>query len=205
MAKDNKPKWYVVWRGVAPGIYSTWEAAKPHINGVAGARYKSYPTKQAAEEAYAAGPPAAGVAAKRVVPVRNCLLPSFAVDAACDMTTGVMEYRGVDVETEAEIFRMGPFYDSSNNLGEFLAIVHCLAFCKQRGLAEPIYTDSRTALSWLRKKKAKTTVPQTPANAPVFELLTRAERWLQTNTYPNAVLKWDTEKWGENPADFGRK
>jgi ribonuclease HI len=127
------------------------------------------------------------------------------VDAACDMTTGVMEYRGVDTETAAEIFRMGPFQDSSNNLGEFLAVVHALAFMKERSMALPVYTDSKTALAWVRNKKAKTTVQRTSGNALVFELIARAETWLRNNTYPNLVLKWETEQWGEVPADFGRK
>jgi ribonuclease HI len=39
----------------------------------------------------------------------------------------------------------------------------------------------------------------------VFELIKRAEEWLSTNSYVNHILKWETEQWGENPADFGRK
>jgi ribonuclease HI len=204
MASAKKQKWYVVWSGHRPGIYTSWDEAKNQIHGVAGAQYKSYETHSEAKEAFETGP--VRLAAKRPAPtVRGCILPSFAVDAACDMTTGVMEYRGVDVETGAEIFRMGPYLDSSNNLGEFLAIVHCLAFCKQRGLTEPIYTDSRTALAWIRHRKAKTTVHHTNGNKPVFDLIDRAEQWLEKNTYPNRVLKWETKEWGENPADFGRK
>lgn len=204
MAAAKKQKWYVVWTGNSPGIYTSWDEAKKQIHGVTGAQYKSYESHSEAKEAFETGP--VRLAAKRPSPtVRGCILPSFAVDAACDMTTGVMEYRGVDVETGAEIFRMGPYLDSSNNLGEFLAIVHCLAFCKQRGLVEPIYTDSRTALAWIRHRKAKTTVQRTPGNKPVFDLIERAEQWLEKNTYPNRVLKWETKQWGENPADFGRK
>lgn len=208
MAAVKKPKWYVVWSGNEPGIYTSWDDAQRQIHGVSGARYKAFERYADAREAFERGPEPISRSSRAVPtppPIRGCLVPSFAVDAACDMTTGVMEYRGVDVETGAEIFRMGPYPDSSNNIGEFLALVHCLAFCKQRGLREPIYTDSRTALSWIRHRKAKTTVERTKANIPVFELVARAERWLETNTYPNPVLKWDTKEWGENPADFGRK
>jgi len=206
MANVKKPKWYVVWAGVTPGVYTSWEKAKVQIHEFPGAKYKSYENQQQAEAAFGQGYPVISSSRHPVIPSsRNCLLPSFAVDAACDMTTGVMEYRGVDVETGAEIFGMGPYQGSSNNHGEFLAIVHCLAFCKQRGLSEPIYTDSRTALSWVKHRLAKTTVIKTTQNTEVFSLIARAENWLKANTYPNRILKWETKKWGENPADFGRK
>ncbi|MCX6140946.1 MAG: ribonuclease H family protein [Candidatus Kapabacteria bacterium] len=204
MAAVKKSKWYVVWTGHNPGIYTSWDDAKKQIHGVPGAQYKSYESPSAAKEAFERGH--VHVASQRPRAThRNCILPSLAVDAACDMTTGVMEYRGVDVGTGTEIFRMGPYLDSSNNLGEFLAVVHALAYCKQNGIALPIYSDSRTALSWVRNKLAKTTVARTYGNAEVFALIARAETWLKTNTYPNVVLKWKTKEWGENPADFGRK
>ena len=159
MAAAKKQKWYVVWTGNSPGIYTTWDEAKKQIHGVAGAQYKSYESHSEAKEAFETGP--VRLAAKRPTPtVRGCILPSFAVDAACDMTTGVMEYRGVDVETGAEIFRMGPYLDSSNNLGEFLAIVHGLALLKQKGFDMPIYSDSVNAINWIKQKKCKTKLPR---------------------------------------------
>ena len=57
----------------------------------------------------------------------------------------------------------------------------------------------------MRQKKCKTKLPQTAVNAPIFNLIARAERWLQTHTYTNPIIKWETERWGEIPADFGRK
>lgn len=212
MASTPKQKWYVVWHGHNPGVYGSWAEAGAQVQGVPGAKYKSFPTRTEAEAAFAdhhAAHIGTGSPTKRT-PKRTTLpadvrLPSIAVDAACDMTTGVMEYRGVDIASGSELFRMGPFQDSSNNLGEFLALVHALGYCKQQGLDVPIYSDSRTALSWVRRKHAKTTVAQTPGNAAVFALITRAEQWLHDNSYRNPILKWDTESWGENPADFGRK
>ncbi|MBU3740821.1 MAG: ribonuclease H [Candidatus Kapabacteria bacterium] len=208
-------KWYVVWHGHNPGVYDSWDAAGKQVQGVPGAKYKSFPSKAEAEAAFVDGAAlhissASGGTSKRPKAGPRALpaavrLPSIAVDAACDMTTGVMEYRGVDLATGAEIFRMGPFQDSSNNLGEFLAIVHALGWCKQQGSVVPIYSDSRTALSWVRRKFAKTTVVRTPGNAVVFDLIARAEDWVKKNAYANPVLKWNTEDWGENPADFGRK
>ena len=116
-----------------------------------------------------------------------------------------MEYRGVDTETQAEIFRLQPMKDGTNNIGEFLAIVHALAFMKQRNLSLPVYSDSKIAMSWVSQKVCKTKVPHTSHNEKIFELIARAEQWLHNNTYPNPILKWETQAWGENPADFGRK
>lgn len=201
-------KWYVVWSGREPGIYATWEECKQHVHGMAGARYRSFTSRAEAERAYAEGAPAivrSTPGVKTFVRRGGPILPSVSVDAACDMTTGVMEYRGVDTETQTELFRMGPYLDSTNNIGEFLALVHALAMLQRQGNPLPVYSDSRTALSWFKKKHAKTTVERTPRNADVFELLARAEQWLKNNPVPNHVLKWETTNWGENPADFGRK
>ena len=116
-----------------------------------------------------------------------------------------MEYRGVYVKTGEEIFRQGPFEDGTNNVGEFLALVHGLALLKQRNLDMPLYSDSKTAISWVKKRKAATKLERTARNAPIFELIERAEKWLQTNSFKTEILKWETEAWGEIPADFGRK
>ncbi len=216
MASVKKPKWYVIWVGHAPGVYTTWDKAKAQIHGFPGAQYKSFESSAEAQAAFTQGPIniTQGIAARagaqklaknRTMTNGGPIMPSISVDAACDMTSGVMEYRGVDTATQSELFRMGPYLDSSNNLGEFLAVVHALAYCKQNGITLPIYSDSRTAISWVRNKLAKTTVTKTYGNTDVFALIARAETWLTNNVYPNNILKWETKLWGENPADFGRK
>jgi ribonuclease HI len=116
-----------------------------------------------------------------------------------------MEYRGVDTATGAEVFHKGPFKNSTNNIGEFLALVHGLAQLKQQNSPLPIYTDSRTAIAWVRQKKCKTTLSPEIANPIVTDLVARAENWLKTNTFSTQIYKWETELWGEIPADFGRK
>ena len=94
---------------------------------------------------------------------------------------------------------------STNNIGEFLAIVHGLALLKKKGFDMPIYSDSANAISWVRQKKCKTKLPRTPETEELFLLIERAEKWLQGNTYTTPILKWETKEWGEIPADFGRK
>ena len=127
-------------------------------------------------------------------------------DISVSGNPGIMEYRGVDVMTGAELFRQGPFQDATNNIGEFLALVHALAFFHNTGNNHTaIYSDSRTAQAWVRDRKCKSKLERTDHNERVFELIGRAERWLATHTWQNRIIKWETDKWGEIPADFGRK
>jgi len=127
------------------------------------------------------------------------------VDAACSGNPGKMEYRGVCVATGEEIFHFGPLEGGTNNIGEFLGIVHALALLKQQNNAIPVYSDSTNAIKWVKKKKCNTKLKPTNENKYLFELISRAEKWLTENDYPNPIIKWETDKWGEIPADFGRK
>ena len=117
-----------------------------------------------------------------------------------------MEYRGVHIRTGKEIFRVGPLPDGTNNIGEFLALVHGLAWLKQQNRPNiPIYSDSRNAQLWIKAKSCRTKLERSGRNDQVFDLIDRAEKWLAVNKVTNPVLKWKTEEWGEIPADFGRK
>ena len=204
-------KFYVVWNGREPGVYDNWDDCHRQVESFAGANYKSFPDLESAGRAYSEGPEEyLKPAPKAMTPIMTALygspvFPSIAVDGACNGKTRDAEYQGVDAETGALIFRKGPFPDGTNNIMEFLAIVHALAFCAQRHLDIPVYSDSRTAMKWVRDKKAATKQLRTERNAVLFELVERAEKWLQTHAYPNRLLKWETEAWGEIPADFGRK
>lgn len=204
-------KFYVVWAGKEPGIYDSWEDCRRQVEGAKGAKYKAFPSVEEAKKAFA-GNPADYLQAKPkpMDPILDALygkpvVPSIAVDGACSGKTRDAEYQGVDVETGVAFFRKGPFADGTNNVMEFLAIVHALAYCRQQKLDIPVYSDSANAIKWVKQKKAATKLERTPRNAVLFELIRRAESWLQTNTYPNPLLKWETKVWGEIPADFGRK
>ncbi len=202
----NKKKYYVVWEGKNKGILHSWDACKKSIEGVKGAQYKSFTSYEEAKLALNnKAKYLFGAKAKSYTSKANIIKESLSVDAACSGNPGVMEYRGVYVKTGKEIFRMGPFEDGTNNIGEFLALVHGLAFLKKNEINTPIYSDSATAISWIKKKKCNTKLEQTPNNRDIFDLVERAEAWLKTNTYSTIILKWDTKSWGEIPADFGRK
>ncbi len=208
---SKKQKFYVVWQGRQPGIYERWDEAKIQVEGVEGARYKSFESKTEATEAYRQGPPkffrknAPTAASGRLPLVGKPIADSLSVDAACSGNPGVLEYQGVRTATKEPVFAMGPFPEGTINLGEFLAIVHALALLKKHDSALPVYSDSRTAIAWVRKKEVKTNLPRTARTEALFRLVDRALLWLRTNPYPNKILKWETEHWGENPADYGRK
>lgn len=205
-----KQKYYVVWHGVEPGIYDNWNACVAQVKGVEGAIYKSFGSREEAERAYTSSPYnyIGKQAAARKETARTwgneVQKHALAVDAACSGNPGPMEYRGVYLAENREIFHFGPM-QGTNNIGEFLAIVHGLALLDKAGQQMPIYSDSRTAISWVRQKKCKTKLERTPTTEPLFALIERAEKWLHTHTYSTPILKWETERWGEVPADFGRK
>lgn len=207
MAK-KKQKFYVVWVGREQGIFSDWDACRAQVEGFEGAKYKSYPTMEEARAAFMSDI-AESIGKKQPLIKREMpatiIYPSLSVDAACSGNPGVMEYQGVDTQTGQVIFHRGPFQAATNNIGEFLALVHGLAYMQKNGYTYPIYSDSRTAQSWVRQRKCKTKLPMTQENRQLFELIARAERWLNTNKYTTQIIKWDTDKWGEIPADFGRK
>ena len=236
-----RQKYYVVWNGPSPGVYSSWEACQEAVNGVSGAKYKSFKSQDEAEDAFEMGEEAyeeakasdagntstsskpresgessnSSKASEPIKPERPTFNPqalpaevireAIAVDAACSGNPGAMEYRGVYLANGREIFHFGPIH-GTNNIGEFLAIIHGLAILKQKGLdSMPIYSDSVNAQLWVRKHHCKTTLVRNDKTEKLHQMIERAEAWLKSNTYRNPIIKWQTDKWGEIPADFGRK
>jgi ribonuclease HI len=57
----------------------------------------------------------------------------------------------------------------------------------------------------VKQRKCKTKLERTEKTEALFQLIERAEKWLKENTYTTPLLKWETDVWGEVPADFGRK
>lgn len=218
----GKRKFYVVWVGREPGIYEDWDDCREQVNGFPNARYKEFDNQTAATIAFRGDPMneasiikaiadhnAAQVAAGGQLPLTDIpeINPdAIAVDGACAGNPGIMEYRGVDVKSGIELFHVGPFDDGTNNVAEYLALVHALAYLYNKGdSTTPVYSDSRTARSWVKNRGCRTKLQRTLRNDKIFELLARADLWVQTHRINNPVLRWDTEAWGEIPADFGRK
>lgn len=204
----DSSKYYVVWEGYEPGIYSSWQDCKLKIQNYPGAKYKSFKTPEEAKDAYNLGFYGYQKQKKLIsksFSTEGIKWKSIAVDAASSGNPGRMEYRGVVTKSKRVLFHMGPFPNGTNNIGEFLALVHGLAFLKEKKSDLPIYTDSRIAMSWIRQKKCKTKLARNSKNEKLFELIKRAEAWLAKNSFKNPILKWETKAWGEIPADFGRK
>ena len=207
-------KYYVIWKGKETGVFSSWDKVKKLVQGVEGAKYKSFISKTEANTAIKKKySDYQGSNSKKItlsdtdkarfgVPIKN----SLTVDAACSGNPGKMEYRGVLHHNKQEVFKMGPFKNGTNNIGEFLALVHGISLLKKKGLHSlPIYSDSKIAMSWIKKKTCRTNITFDASNNELLKLIHRAEKWLKENSFSNPILKWETKAWGEIPADFGRK
>lgn len=213
MSKKKK-KYYTVWKGHKKGVFETWNDCKAQITNFEGAQYKSFESFDAAKEALKGnyfnyvGKKAGFKSELSVEQLKKIGLPNYnsiSVDAASSGNPGIMEYRGVETKSKKQLFIQGPFEEGTNNIGEFLAIVHGLALLKKNNSDRILYTDSKTAISWVKKKRCNTKLERNEKNKALFELVDRAENWLKTNTYTTVIVKWETKAWGEIPADFGRK
>tara|TARA_B100000809_G_scaffold263113_1_gene315603 strand:- start:12958 stop:13590 length:633 start_codon:yes stop_codon:yes gene_type:complete len=207
-------KYYVIWEGKKRGVFTSWNVCKKNIDGYPRAKYKSFADKELAEKAFKGtyeeykgiSTKKKELSAEEKKTYGKPLLNTIAVDAACSGNPGLMEYRGVATSTATQLFIQGPYKSGTNNVGEFLALVHGLAWLQtKKQLTLPIYSDSRIAISWVKQRKCKTKLALNKDTAILFDLIKRAELWLKNNPYQNQILKWETKAWGEIPADFGRK
>ena len=202
---SKKQKYYVVWEGNNSGIFNTWDDCKIQTKNYKGAKYKSFKTLKEAKDAYSMS----YYEYKNIKPKKNDVEPpnynSISVDAASSGNPGKMEYQGVDTKSRRILFVQGPYKEATNNIGEFLALVHGLALLKKLKSNKIIYSDSITAISWVKKKKCQTKLVKNKNNKEVFDLIKRAIEWLSNNSYNTKIVKWETKHWGEIPADFGRK
>ncbi len=203
-----KQRYYVVWKGRKTGIFTSWAECERAITGYPGAEYKAFDSRAEADRALAAGyeqhrgKPASNQ--KWLFAVEQPILPSIAVDAACSGSPGRLEFRAVETASGDPIFQEGPFADGTNNVGEFLAIVEAMRWLDEHQRNWPVYSDSANAIGWVRLKKCNTQLARLPSNRKLFELIAESEKWLRFLTR-RRILKWDTQAWGEIPADYGRK
>lgn len=226
-------RFYVVFAGRQPGVYDDFNDAMEQVDGFDGASFKSYASPEQAAEAFRRfdrKSDSRSIGALLINATQQKRkeqgtrgredrietktdyfafpeidLNGWAVDASCMGNPGVMEYRGVELMSGKEIFRVGPFKKGTNNIGEFLAIVHALALMQQKGERHTVYSDSVSGMAWVRNRKVKTQLARNKDTEPVFRMMERALSWLNTHQYDVQIRKWDTDRWGEVPADFDRK
>lgn len=223
-------RYYAVFKGRHPGVYDDYNDAMEQVDGYEGAVFKSYATPEEAASAYRRGTvrdTAAQLGSFLINASRHRKKPEkdddrierhpdyfsfpeidlkgWAVDASCLGNPGVMEYRGVELMSGKELFKVGPFKKGTNNIGEFLAIVHALALMARMNENHTIYSDSVSGMAWVRNRKVKTQLARNADTEQLFRMMERAMSWLNTHRYDTKILKWDTDRWGEIPADFGRK
>ena len=206
-----KQKWYVVLKGRKPGVYISWDKAKEQIFEFTGAVYKSFEDQKVAEEAWAKkrfpnsessySAPKSLTKGKKLAPPQGDYI---VVDASSIGVPGPTEYQGFLMPEKRLLFSKHIGL-ATNNLGEFLGIVHALAYLYQNESTLPVYSDSITALSWVAKRKVKSELERNAQTEAAWSLVDRALIWLNTHQFTNRIWKWETQHWGENPADYGRK
>lgn len=199
-------KHYTVWVGHKIGVCSTWEECQKRTKGFSGARFKSFPTKAEADQAFIDGPDGAVAAPGTLTNTKGYIEDSISVDVGTQGNPGIMEFKGVNTSNGALLFEGGPYTLGTNNMGEFLGIVTGLQYLQeQQKFTTPVYTDSVTALTWIRNKKVASTLVRNDQTSKLWEDIEEAIQWLKENDYQNPLLKWDTVAWGEIKADYGRK
>lgn len=205
-------KFYTVRKGRKPGVYSTWAECEAQVKGFKGAEFKSFESKSIAEHALIHGwnigakpEKTSGSQEKGLAEPLDYIKESISVDAACSGNPGEMEYQGVDTETGEQLFSSRVYPVGTNNLGEFLAVVHALRYLHEKGSDMPVYSDSVSAIAWVRNRHVKTNLVRKRETEALWQHIDLAIEWLYKHDYPNPILKWETKIWGEVKADFGRK
>lgn len=202
MAKNTH---YVVWVGRNTGIFNDWATTEAQVKGFPGAKFKGFPSEDAAKVAY-------GMHENKQSTAKANPIPSgvfLTVDAAFSGKTKILEWRGVLVENgkKTEVFRSAAYRGGSANVGEYLALVQGIQYLSNKNMSIPIYSDSLNAQKWIRDKKHSS---EAEVSTALKELMDLSDAYLQAGGYAAVknkikIIDWETSKWGEIAADFGRK
>ena len=146
----SKKKFYVVWRGKKPGIYTSWQVCKRQIDGFEKSAYKSFSTLAQAElafknkyEDYIGKKPLP----KKITKIDlqkygKPILESISVDAACSGNPGPGGWGAVIFDKENNQKNIsGNEKNTTNNRMELLAAIMALKKIKNNSDVV-IYTDS---------------------------------------------------------------
>lgn len=104
----------------------------------------------------------------------------------CDLKGKVLEHKKLGVHT--------------NNYAELAGIGAMLQYAAINGITK-CWTDSQIAIGWIASGRLGPTVHERDV---ILRMVTEIQTILRKNPKLE-LLKWHTKKWGEIPADFGRK
>jgi ribonuclease HI len=206
--------YYAVWNGRVPGVYDSWTKCQEQVKGFKGATFRKLKSSNYTDALVEFKASHSVISQQQTSPLPNFLT----VDGACNGTSkgGMCEYRGVmyqgnafDLNSSNEVFRSKVYPGGTNNIAEFLGLVEGIKYFLSRGEPIKIYTDSVTALAWVRNCKANSS-PMGGVSEELTKLISEAEMYLieyseKIKGVSTQILKWNTKEWGEIPADFGRK
>ena len=146
-------KFYVVWAGRETGVFNDWAYTKKQVDKFPLAKYKSFPTKQEAEQAFAAGGRAKLPHAK---PTPSAASSPYQVqiycDGACEPNPG-KSASGVAVYQESRLSQLWyGLYNAqgTNNSAELNALYQSLLIAREplaQGRTVQILCDSQYAIN----------------------------------------------------------
>ena len=159
-------KFYVVWAGRQTGIFTDWATTQRQVHGFPAARFKSFDSRAAAEEAFKAGAPASAV--RRSAPGATASAPDIRLpptdtkgvqiycDGACDPNPGPSG-SGIVVYRDGELSELWyGLYNphGTNNTAELNALHQALLMAESNiaaGLGARVLCDSTYALNCISK------------------------------------------------------
>lgn len=113
-----------------------------------------------------------------------------------------MEYKAFNEETQKWIFQKKYTGYCTQNISDFISIVHALHYCNENSLDSPIYNNNKIAINWANNKKTNTQLFKNNENKEIFQLYENALVWLKQNECSNQILFWNKKEMGNIEKPF---
>lgn len=146
-------KFYAVAVGRFPGIYTSWEDCKKQVDGFSGAKYKSFPTREMAEQylnSTMIPRPSVNISAEipKEIPkdVKDETRTIVYTDGSCKLNQGGWGFIILDGQKLLK-FRGKVEGKSTNQIAELYAIKRALEECPSQKI--DLYTDSNYSIGCL--------------------------------------------------------
>lgn len=133
------------------------------------------------------------------------------VNCKCEDNPGIAKFQLYDLNLKKVLTVSDNFY-CSNDLTEFLGLVNSIYYCFHNN-HEHLFSNSETAISWIRKKKYRSNLIRTKETEITWDKINKALKWLKTLEYTDKsgsfrdpstkkivyVHKWLESEWGKSP------